>query len=85
MKIRFATLDDVPLLVELGRRFHAMTRFRDYDHNAERVAQNLHAVIESGQNGKGNFGGTQGTGQEGDRLTGGAANDYNYDLERSAA
>lgn len=53
MKIRFATLDDVPVFVEMGRRFHAMTRFAAYDYSPERVAQNLRAVIETGQNGKG--------------------------------
>lgn len=45
MKIRFATLDDVPAFVEMGRRFHELTRFRAYDYNAERVAQNLRAVV----------------------------------------
>lgn len=29
---------------------HAMTRFAAYDFNADRVAQNLRAVIEAGQN-----------------------------------
>ena len=53
MKIRFATLNDIPACVELGRRMHSLTRFAAYDFNAERVAQNLRAVIESGQNGKG--------------------------------
>lgn len=53
MKIRFATLADVPACIEGGRRMHAMTRFATYDYNAERVAQNLHAVIETGQNAKG--------------------------------
>lgn len=32
---------------------HAVTRFGAYDFNAERVAKNLRAVIETGQNGKG--------------------------------
>lgn len=50
MKIRFATPDDVPAFVELGRRFHAMTRFASYTYNPERVAQQLHAVIGIGQN-----------------------------------
>lgn len=50
MKIRFATLHDVPACVEGGRRMHAMTRFSAYDYNAERVALNLRAVIETGQN-----------------------------------
>jgi GNAT superfamily N-acetyltransferase len=53
MKIRFATLDDIPVCVEMSRKFHAITRFAVYDYNPERVAQNLRAVIETGQNGKG--------------------------------
>ena len=53
MKIRFATDNDVPACVECGRRMHAITRFAIYDFNAERVAQNLRSVVESGQNGKG--------------------------------
>ena len=50
MKIRFAALDDIPACIEIGRRMHALTRFSAYDFNAGRVAQNLHAVIETGQN-----------------------------------
>jgi len=53
MKIRFATLADVQPCVEAGRTFHAMTRFAAYDYNPDRVAQNLRAVIETGQNGQG--------------------------------
>lgn len=53
MKIRFATLNDIPACIEGGRRMHAATRFAAYDYNAERVAKNLRAVIETGQNGKG--------------------------------
>lgn len=48
MKIRFATLNDIPACIEGGRRMHALTRFSAYDYNAERVAQNLRAVIETG-------------------------------------
>ena len=50
MKIRFATLADVPAFVELGRNFHALTRFAAYDYNPARVAQQLQAAIETGQN-----------------------------------
>lgn len=50
MKIRFATLDDVPAFVELGRDFHALTRFAAYDYNPARVARQLQAAIETGQN-----------------------------------
>lgn len=53
MNIRFAKLDDVSDIVEVGRRLHAETRFAAYDFNAERVAENLRGVIEIGQNGKG--------------------------------
>ena len=48
MKIRFATRNDVPACTEIGRRMHTVTRFAAYDFNAERVAQNLSAVIENG-------------------------------------
>jgi N-acetylglutamate synthase-like GNAT family acetyltransferase len=49
MKIRFATPADVPALAELGRKFHALTRFAAYDYNQDRVAQQLYATIETGQ------------------------------------
>lgn len=49
MQIRFATLEDIPDLVELGRRFHALTRFRIYDYNASRVGEQLRALIENGR------------------------------------
>ena len=47
MKIRFATLDDIPAFVEMARTFHELTRFRAYDYNPERAAANLQAVIEN--------------------------------------
>lgn len=47
MKIRFATLDDIPPFIEMARTFHALTRFKEYDYNAERVAAHLSAVIEN--------------------------------------
>lgn len=53
MKIRFATIEDVPTFVELGKRFHEMTRFHVYEYNADRVTEQLHAVIHNGQNQKG--------------------------------
>lgn len=49
MKIRFATMDDIPTFVEMGRTFHSTTRFHVYDYNAERLAANLRAVIENKQ------------------------------------
>ncbi|MDR0775588.1 MAG: GNAT family N-acetyltransferase [Azonexus sp.] len=48
MKIRFATRNDIPACTEIGRRMAAVTRFAAYDFNAERLAQNLGAVIDSG-------------------------------------
>jgi N-acetylglutamate synthase-like GNAT family acetyltransferase len=53
MKIRFATLDDIPASLEAGREFHALTRFAGYDYNVERLSENLRAVIAAGQNAKG--------------------------------
>lgn len=47
MKIRFATQDDVPVFVEMGRRFHAMTRFHVYDYDSERMAISLSAVVQN--------------------------------------
>lgn len=47
MTIRFATAEDVPALVELGRFFHSLTRFKAYDFTAEKVAANLRGMIES--------------------------------------
>ncbi len=53
MKIRFATLHDIPAVVETGRIFHAMTRFSAYEYNVQQLSENLAAVIASGQNAKG--------------------------------
>lgn len=47
MKIRFATLADVPQLIEFGRRLHATTRFRVYDYDAVRLERNLCALIDN--------------------------------------
>lgn len=47
MKIRFATQQDVPVFVELGRRFHAMTRFRVYDYDSRRMTESLNAVVRN--------------------------------------
>jgi N-acetylglutamate synthase-like GNAT family acetyltransferase len=45
MSIRFATQNDVPFLVETGRVYHSLTRFKAYEYNAERVAQQLTKLI----------------------------------------
>ena len=49
MTIRFATLADVPSLVEGGSRMHALTRFRSQPSNAQRVAQAFSDLITQGQ------------------------------------
>jgi len=46
MKIRPATLADVPAFVALGQRFHGATRFKHYDYNPQRVAATLTALLE---------------------------------------
>jgi GNAT superfamily N-acetyltransferase len=48
MAIRFATLEDVSALVALGRRMHALTRFRSLDFEPAKVAQALADVITKG-------------------------------------
>lgn len=47
--VRLATHSDVTMLVELGRRVHAGTRFAAYDYNDLRVAANMTTLIEIGQ------------------------------------
>lgn len=49
MKIRFATLDDIPAFLELAPLLRANTRFRSYDYNPELVAANFRAAIENPQ------------------------------------
>lgn len=49
MTIRFAKLEDVPVLVALGQRMHALTRFRSLDFNPAKVAQALTDAITKGQ------------------------------------
>ena len=48
MTIRFATLADVPALVQLGKHMHAITRFRRLDYDETRVAQSLTAALAQG-------------------------------------
>ncbi len=49
MSIRLATLQDVPALVEIGRRMHALTRFRKFDYNAAKVARTFTDLLAKGQ------------------------------------
>lgn len=46
MPIRFATLSDVPALVEGAGRAHALTRFRSQPYDAQKAAQAFTALIE---------------------------------------
>lgn len=48
MGIRFATLSDVPALVEGGQRMHTLTRFRTQPYNATKVAKVFTEVITAG-------------------------------------
>lgn len=49
MPIRFATLQDIPALVELGRRMHQHTRFKAFNYDPARVATNFGQLIQQGQ------------------------------------
>jgi GNAT superfamily N-acetyltransferase len=49
MTIRFATLNDLPSLVEGGSRMHALTRFRNQPYNPQKVAQAFCDLITRGQ------------------------------------
>ena len=50
MPIRFATVKDLPALVDLGRAMHGHTRFKAFDYDGSRVASACHHIIEHGQN-----------------------------------
>ncbi len=45
MSIRFATPNDIPALVEAGRRMHQLTRFRAFDYNAAKAAHSLGQLL----------------------------------------
>jgi GNAT superfamily N-acetyltransferase len=49
MTIRFATLADIPALVQLGKHMHGLTRFKVFDYDEAKVAASLQAALESGQ------------------------------------
>jgi GNAT superfamily N-acetyltransferase len=46
MSIRFATAQDIPALVQLGARVHALSRFKAMPYDAQRVAAALQAAFE---------------------------------------
>jgi GNAT superfamily N-acetyltransferase len=47
--IRFATVNDIPAMVALGKRMHAITRFRTMPYDEERVTRTLRVVLEQGK------------------------------------
>ncbi|MGH6626664.1 MAG: GNAT family N-acetyltransferase [Burkholderiaceae bacterium] len=49
MTIRFATAADIPALVALGRRMHAITRFQKFAYDETRVAQSLAEAFTHGR------------------------------------
>jgi GNAT superfamily N-acetyltransferase len=49
MPIRFATLHDVPHLVEGGKKMHALTRFKNQPYLDERVTKAFNDLIERGE------------------------------------
>lgn len=49
MAIRFATVDDIPALVALGKRMHAITRFRVFRYDEERVTKALRSAFGVGK------------------------------------
>jgi len=50
MPIRFATPEDIPALVQLGKRMHAITRFRSFSYNEARVAACLRVALVEQKN-----------------------------------
>lgn len=49
MPIRFATLQDMPSLLAVGDRMHALTRFSTHPYESGRLAQAFADVITKGQ------------------------------------
>jgi GNAT superfamily N-acetyltransferase len=49
MPIRFATVNDIPALVALGKRMHAITRFQRFAYHDARVANSLREAFEKGK------------------------------------
>lgn len=55
MTIRFATIEDIPALVEVGKKIHQLTRFKIYPYEESLVKQQLRYMINQGQNSKGSY------------------------------
>lgn len=49
MTIRFATAADIPALVALGKRMHAITRFKSFAYDEARVAKSLTDALIHGR------------------------------------
>lgn len=49
MAIRLAKIDDIPALVQVGRRMHLLTRFKAFEYNGQKVARAFAELIEKGQ------------------------------------
>lgn len=49
MPIRFATVDDIPALIELGRQMIGHTRFATFAYEPLRVQAQLHAALTEGK------------------------------------
>ena len=47
MKVRFATVDDLPALIDLGRRIHAESRFRGFSYDPSKLLQTGQRVLNS--------------------------------------
>lgn len=49
MPIRFATEADVPGLVEVARRMHAITRFKNFEFSEERITRTYLEILRNGK------------------------------------
>jgi hypothetical protein len=47
MSIRFATYEDVTILVEIGRVYHQESRFKRFTYNEKKLIANLKTLIDS--------------------------------------
>ena len=46
MNIRFATVNDIAVFIELGKQVHASTRFKNIEYNEVRMNKQLRAVVD---------------------------------------
>jgi GNAT superfamily N-acetyltransferase len=45
VSIRFANINDLPVMVEIASRMHSLTRFKSYPFNAQKIADSMAALI----------------------------------------